>query len=57
MIILNGKETRRMTISQKPEDSLNDRANLFGLRLWVACALVIVACGIANYALSWMFPK
>ncbi len=54
-ISLNGRETRPMNSpapqeQEKPSDS---RVYLFSLRLWIFCALLIVAYGLANYALNW----
>ena len=56
MIHLNGKEngvmTARFEPPQQPEETPTSRVHLWGLRLWVLCAIVIVAAGVANYLLS-----
>jgi hypothetical protein len=54
---LNGRETRPMTAPapapQEPEKQSDSRIYLFSLRLWIFCALLIVAYGLANYLLNW----
>jgi hypothetical protein len=54
-INLNGREIRPMTTptSPEPEKPSDSRIYLFSLRLWIFCALVIVAYGLANYVLNW----
>ena len=54
-IHLNGRETRPMNtpVPQEPEKPSDSRIYLFSLRLWIFCALLIVAYGLANYALNW----
>jgi hypothetical protein len=55
---LNGRETRPMTTPTPPpeQNKLSDGpVYLFSLRLWVFCALIIVAYGLANWLLNWFF--
>jgi hypothetical protein len=60
MLHSNGKENGVMTArfeppTPQPEDTPTSRIHLWGLRLWVLCAIVIVAAGVANYLLSLFF--
>lgn len=53
----NGKGGRTMTApGQKPTstDGTDNPMNLVGLRLWVLCALIIIAAGVSNYLLNWI---
>jgi hypothetical protein len=56
MFHLNGKENGVMTPRQpSPSESDNTSTStlhLWGLRLWMACAIIIVAAGVANYVLN-----
>jgi hypothetical protein len=55
VIHLNGKENGVMTARFEPpppEETPTSRVHLWGLRLWVLCAIVIVVAGVANYLLS-----
>ena len=57
MLHLNGKENGVMTARfepppPQPEDTPTSRLQLWGLRLWVLCAVLIVVAGVANYLLS-----
>ncbi len=56
---LNGRETRVMTTPapQKPDDAPGPQMYLFSLRLWIICALIIVACGVSNYLLNWIVGR
>ncbi len=56
---LNGRENRAMTAPapQKPDEGPGQRMYLFSLRLWVLCALIIVAFGVSNYLLNWIVGR
>ena len=41
------------SMPRSTSDPLDAAALLWGLRLWFVCALVIVACAVANYLLNW----
>ena len=56
----NGKENRTMNspVPEQPSsESSTSRLQLFTLRLWVACAIIIVAAGVANYLLNWFVAQ
>ena len=55
MSLRNGKEMRLTTPTPEPE-SPTSLAHLYALRLWVACALLIVGAGVANWFLNHFFP-
>jgi hypothetical protein len=60
MIHLNGREKGIMTARfdpppPQPDETPTTRVHLWALRLWVLCAIVIVAAGVANYLLSQFF--
>ena len=56
---LNGREARGMTTPapQKPDEGSGQKMFLFSLRLWILCALIIVACGVGNYLLNWFVGR
>jgi hypothetical protein len=67
MTTWNGKEPHIMTASaskpepEKPnisewgdEDPINASMHLWVLRLWIVCALVIIAYAICNYLAHWL---
>jgi hypothetical protein len=62
MYLWNGKEPHAMTAKtpvpmldpSSQEDPLTAKFSLWGLRLWVCCALLIVIYGVTNYLLNWL---
>lgn len=51
----NGRGTAmNTTIQKQSEEALDNPMNLIGLRLWVLCAMIIVAFGVTNYVLNWV---
>jgi hypothetical protein len=59
MLQMNGKGSLPMTAPapKPPEPEYHQQhevINLFGLRLWVICCMVIVGFGIINYVLNWL---
>ena len=54
MSSLNGRGQLTMTLPQERIDAPEGNAmDLFCLRLWMLCALAIVAFGVSNYLLNW----
>lgn len=62
MYIWNGKEPRLMSAnpaapdptSRPPEDPVSSSVHMWGLRLWIACAILIVVYAVTNYFLNWL---
>ena len=56
MFQLNGKRSHVMTAPapKPPEPDQHEIINMFGLRLWVICCMIIIGFGIANYVLNWV---
>lgn len=62
MHIWNGKEPRLMSANPSApdsgpplhEDPVASSVHMWGLRLWVVCAILIVAFALLNYFLNWL---
>jgi len=45
----NGRGNPVMSTPKPPEESPDNPMHLVGLRLWLLCAFIIVAAGLANF--------